>query len=36
MNVNLRHFFFTVQSVKKSMIDNGGGQSLIWAQHHGW
>ena len=25
MNVNLRHFFFTVQSVKKSMIDNGGG-----------
>ena len=25
INVNLRHFFFTVQSVKKSMIDNGGG-----------
>ena len=25
MNVNLRHYFFTVQSVKKSMIDNGGG-----------
>ena len=25
MNVNLRHFFFSVQSVKKSMIDNGGG-----------
>ena len=25
MNVNLRHFFFTVQSIKKSMIDNGGG-----------
>ena len=25
MNVNLRHFFFTVQSVKNSMIDNGGG-----------
>ena len=25
MNVNLRQFFFTVQSIKKSMIDNGGG-----------
>jgi D-xylose 1-dehydrogenase len=25
INVNLRHFFFTVQSVKKSMIENGGG-----------
>ena len=25
MAVNLRHFFFTVQSVKKSMIKNGGG-----------
>ena len=28
MNVNLRHFFFTVQSVKKSMIDKGGGASI--------
>ncbi len=25
MNVNLRHYFFTVQSVKKSMIENKGG-----------
>ena len=25
INVNLRHFFFTVQAVKKSMIDNNGG-----------
>jgi NAD(P)-dependent dehydrogenase (short-subunit alcohol dehydrogenase family) len=25
MAVNLRHFFFTVQSVKESMIKNGGG-----------
>ena len=25
MAVNLRHFFFTVQSVKESMINNGGG-----------
>ena len=28
MNVNLRHFFFTVQSVKKSMIENGGGSII--------
>ena len=28
MNVNLRHFFFTVQSVKKSMIQNGGGSII--------
>ena len=25
INVNLRHFFFTVQAVKKSMIENNGG-----------
>ena len=25
MNINLRHYFFTVQSVKKSMIENKGG-----------
>ena len=25
INVNLRHFFFTVQAVKKSMIENKGG-----------
>ena len=25
INVNLRHYFFTVQSVKKSMIENKGG-----------
>ena len=25
MNVNLRHYFFTVQSVKKAMIKNKGG-----------
>lgn len=28
INVNLRHFFFTVQSVKKSMIENGGGSII--------
>jgi Dehydrogenases with different specificities (related to short-chain alcohol dehydrogenases) len=28
MNVNLRHYFFTVQSVKKSMIENGGGSII--------
>ena len=25
MNINLRHYFFTVQSVRKSMIKNNGG-----------
>ena len=25
MNINLRHYFFTVQSVKKSMVKNNGG-----------
>ena len=25
MNINLRHYFFTVQSVKKSMIENKSG-----------
>ena len=25
MNINLKHYFFTVQSVKKSMIENKGG-----------
>jgi NAD(P)-dependent dehydrogenase (short-subunit alcohol dehydrogenase family) len=28
MNINLRHYFFTVQSVKKSMIENKGGSII--------
>ena len=28
MNVNLRHYFFTVQSVKKAMIENKGGSII--------
>ena len=28
MNVNLRHYFFTVQSVKKAMIENNGGSII--------
>jgi NAD(P)-dependent dehydrogenase (short-subunit alcohol dehydrogenase family) len=28
INVNLRHFFFAVQSVKKSMIENKGGSII--------
>ena len=28
MNINLRHYFFTVQSVKKAMIDNKGGSII--------
>ena len=28
MNINLRHYFFTVQSVKKAMIENKGGSII--------
>ena len=28
MNINLRHYFFTVQSVKKTMIENKGGSII--------
>ncbi|MDB9699754.1 SDR family oxidoreductase [Candidatus Pelagibacter sp.] len=28
MNINLRHYFFTVQSIKKSMIENNGGSII--------
>jgi NAD(P)-dependent dehydrogenase (short-subunit alcohol dehydrogenase family) len=28
ININLRHYFFTVQSVKKSMIENKGGSII--------
>ena len=30
INVNLRHYFFTVQSVKKSMIENKGGVTVSY------
>jgi len=35
MNINLRHYFFTVQSVKKAMIENKGGSIIILALYHG-
>ena len=36
MNVNLRHYFFTVQSVKKSMIENKGGVIVNIGSSSGW
>ena len=40
MNINLRHYFFTVQSVKKAMIENKGGSiinigSVSWMMGQG-
>ena len=40
MNINLRHYFFTVQSVKKTMIENKGGSiinigSVSWMMGQG-
>ena len=29
MNINLRHYFFTVQSVKKAMIKSKGGSIIL-------
>ena len=36
MNINLRHYFFTVQSVKKAMIEKKVESLLILVQDLGW
>ena len=40
ININLRHYFFAIQSVHKQMVTNGGGSiinmgSMSWHDHQG-